>query len=124
MMKASISSVLLLTTGALAMPASVNSGVRSRDITSTSDVWLGSTAGDTAFMASGVLLGLPLNGSQIPDPFLSNIGFWNMRSGGSQLPAPSRGWTHGYEEFLVRSFKMLHFNMGSDNSGPLKITQV
>lgn len=124
MMKASISFVLMLTTGALAVPASVNSGVRPRDITGTSDVWLGSTTGDTAFMASGVLLGLPLNGSQIPDHFLSDIGFWNMRSGGSQLPEPSRGWTHGYEEFLVRCFKIVHLNTGSDNAGPLQITQV
>lgn len=124
MMKASISSVLLLTTGALAVPASVNSGVRPRDITGTSNVWLASATGDTAFMASGVLLGLPLNGSQIPDHFLSDIGFWNMRSGGSQLPAPSRGWTHGYDEFLVRSFKMVRINTNSDYLGPLRITQV
>lgn len=105
MTKASISSVVLLLTaasGALAVPTSVNSGIGPRDITGTSNVWLGNGTGDTAFMASGVLLGLPLNGSQIPDHFLSDIGFWNMRSGGSQLPAPSRGWTHGYEEFLVR----------------------
>lgn len=107
MLKASIRSVLLLTAGALAVPTSVNSEVCPRDITGTSNVWLGGVTGDTAFMASGVLLGLPLNGSQISDHFLSDIGFWNMRSGGSQLPAPSRGWTHGYEEFLVRCFKVV-----------------
>lgn len=101
-MKTLISFVLLLTPSALAVPTSVNSGIGPRDITGTSNVWLGNVTGDTAFMASGVLLGLPLNGSQIADHFLSDIGFWNMRSGGSQLPAPSRGWTHGYEEFLVR----------------------
>lgn len=106
-MKPSISSALLLAAGALAIPPSVPSGVCSRDITGTSDVWLGSVTGDTAFMGSGVLLGLPLNGSQIPDHFLSDIGFWNMRSGGSQLLAPSRGWTHGYEEFLVGCFNMV-----------------
>lgn len=124
MMKASISSALLLAAGALAMPPSVYSGVRSRDVTGTSDVWLGSVTGDTAFMASGVLLGLPLNGSQIPDHFLSDIGFWNMRSGGSQLPAPSRGWTHGYEEFLVRYCKMINLKTNSDYLGSLRITQV
>lgn len=124
MMKASISSFLLLTAGALAMPPAVYGGLRSRDITGTSDVWLGSATGDTAFMASGVLLGLPLNGSQIPDHFLSDIGFWNMRSGGSQLPAPSRGWSHGYEEFLVRCFKMVHAKTNSDCVGPIRIPQV
>lgn len=107
MKKAFLSSVLLLPAAVLAVPTSGNSGVHPRDITGTSNVWLGSATGDTAFMASGVLLGLPLNGSQIPDHFLSDIGFWNMRSGGSQLPAPSRGWTHGYEEFLVRCFQIV-----------------
>ncbi|GME65220.1 glycoside hydrolase superfamily [Neofusicoccum parvum] len=30
------------------------------------------------------------------------MGFWNMRTGGAQLPEPSRGWTHGYDEFMGR----------------------
>lgn len=80
-----------------------------RDLTGTSNIYLSETTGETKFMGSGILLGLPLNGSQIPDHFLEDIGFWNLRSGGSQLGQPSRGWTHGYEEFLVGLALCLHY---------------
>ena len=73
-----------------------------RDLTGTSNVFLGERTGAPKNMASGILLGLPLNGSQIPDHFLSDVGFNSMRSGGSQLREPRRGWTRGYEDFLVR----------------------
>ncbi|KXH65649.1 hypothetical protein CSAL01_09467 [Colletotrichum salicis] len=53
-------------------------------------------------MASGVLLGIPSNPDQIPDHWLSDIKFWNMRSGGSQLAEHRRGWTRGLNEFMGR----------------------
>lgn len=77
-------------------------GLASADaLTGTSQVYLNQTTGATEYLASGILLGIPLDDTQIPDSFLSTFGFNNIRSGGSQLPEPSRGWTHG--ELQVRA---------------------
>ncbi|KAH8663420.1 hypothetical protein BGZ60DRAFT_529697 [Tricladium varicosporioides] len=86
---------------ALPSPASESQPVR-RDISGTSNVYFGENTGEVKNWASGILLGLPLNPDQIPFHWLGDIGFWNMRSGGSQLAAPSRGWTYGYDEFMGR----------------------
>lgn len=64
-------------------------------LSGTAQVYLNVTTGPTEYLASGILLGLPLNDTQIPDSLLSEFGFNKIRTGGSQLPAPSRGWTHG-----------------------------
>jgi hypothetical protein len=93
---------------ALAAPTSdttskIPRAIARRDLSGTSNIYLGDQTGRTKFLGSGILLGLPLNGSQVPDHYLSDVGFNNMRSGGSQLGAPARGWTRGYQEFLVRS---------------------
>ena len=76
--------------------------VERRDLSGTSNGFLADRQGAPKNMASGIFLGLPLNGSQIPDHFLPDIGFNNMRSGGSQLGGPRRGWSRGYEDFVVR----------------------
>lgn len=68
-------------------------------LTGVAQVNLNTTSGPTEYLASGILLGIPLNTIQIPDSFLSEFGFNGIRSGGSQLPAPQRGWTQG--ELLV-----------------------
>lgn len=102
-----------------------------RDLDGTSNVYLGNRTGSTNFLASGILLGLPLNGSQIPDHYLSDIGFNNMRSGGSQLGEPARGWTHGYEDFLVsrreeplKSIPLAKREPTKEHQGALCISQV
>lgn len=64
-------------------------------LSGTSQVYLNVTTGPTEYLASGILLGLPLIETQIPDSLLSEFGFNKIRTGGSQLPAPSRGWTQG-----------------------------
>lgn len=86
---------------ALTLAHTEPSRLESRDLGGTSHVWLGTNTGEPRFMASGLLLGIPENPDQIPDHWLANIKFWNQRAGGSQLPEPARGWTHGKEEFLV-----------------------
>ncbi|KAF3019770.1 hypothetical protein E8E14_011398 [Neopestalotiopsis sp. 37M] len=85
----------LLTTSALAAIVAADT------LSGTSSIWLGNNTGGTNLMGSGILLGSPLNPNQIPDSYWSDIGFWNMRSGGSQLNE-SRGWTYGYDDFLGR----------------------
>lgn len=64
-------------------------------LSGTAQVYLNVTTGPTEYLASGILLGLPLNETQIPDSLLTDFGFNKVRTGGSQLPAPSRGWTQG-----------------------------
>lgn len=61
----------------------------------------GGNRGPPEHRASGILYGIPDNGTQIPDHFYANMGFNNHRTGGAQLPAPCRGWTYGYDEFVV-----------------------
>ena len=78
------------------LPLAVQLGLALAQILSgTSQVYLNVTTGPTEYLASGILLGLPLNDTQIPDSLLSEFGFNKIRSGGSQLLAPSRGWTQG-----------------------------
>lgn len=91
-----------------------------RDLGGISNIYLGDRTGSTNFLASGILLGLPLNGSQIPDHYLSDIGFNNMRSGGSQLGEPARGWTRGYEEFLVSRNKETIYSIPAAKEEPTK----
>ncbi|KAK1638544.1 hypothetical protein BDP81DRAFT_372061 [Colletotrichum phormii] len=79
-----------------------NSIIQKRDLSGSSYVWLNDNIGTPRHMASGVLLGIPSNPDQIPDHWLSDIKFWNMRSGGSQLADPRRGWTRGLNEFMGR----------------------
>lgn len=66
-------------------------------------VYLGENGGFPEQRASGVLYGIPDNGAQIPDHFYENMGFNNHRTGGAQSPEPCRGWTYGYDEFVVSS---------------------
>lgn len=98
-----LSGLLLPVLGAvLSAPEPVsNSVVQKRDLSGSSYVWLNDNTGTPQHMASGVLLGIPSNPDQIPDHWLSDIKFWNMRSGGSQLAEPRRGWTRGLNEFMV-----------------------
>ncbi|EXF74195.1 hypothetical protein COL5a_001829 [Colletotrichum fioriniae] len=99
-----LSGLLLPVLGAvLSAPEPVsNSVVQKRDLSGSSYVWLNDNTGTPQHMASGVLLGIPSNPDQIPDHWLSDIKFWNMRSGGSQLAEPRRGWTRGLNEFMGR----------------------
>lgn len=76
-----------------------------RDVSGRSIVHLDEKTGAPQHWASGFIYGLPEAQGQIPSHFLTNMGFWNMRTGGAQLPEPSRGWTHGYDEFMVRTLE-------------------
>lgn len=88
--------------GPLVLPAaSQNEVLSKRDVTGASTVHLGENTGNPQHLASGFIYGMPDNETQIPDHFYTDIGFWNTRTGGAQLPAPCRGWTYGYDEFLV-----------------------
>ena len=78
-----------------------SSDLEARNISGTSHVWLDKNTGSPQYMASGILLGIPIDPDQIPDHWLSDIKFWNCRSGGSQLGIGARGWTRGKEEFMV-----------------------
>jgi hypothetical protein len=69
----------------------------------TSWVYLGENRGIPEHRASGVLYGILDNGAQIPDHIYENMGFDNHRTGGAQLSEPCRGWTYGYDEFVVSS---------------------
>lgn len=92
--------VLLLPVWAVASPTV--SPVTKRTLDGTSSwVYLGDNRGSPEHRASGILYGIPDDGSQIPEHFYKNIGFNNHRTGGGQLPSPCRGWTYGYDEFVV-----------------------
>lgn len=71
----------------------------------TATVSLAQPSGTPSHLASGFIYGIPDNGSsvstQIPDHFYTDIKFNYCRAGGAQLPAPSRGWIFGVEEFDV-----------------------
>jgi hypothetical protein len=73
-----------------------------RDALGTATVDLASPQGTPQHLASGFIYGIPDTPNQIPDHFYSDIGFKYTRAGGSQLPAPARGWVHGVDEFNVR----------------------
>ncbi|KAL2882028.1 hypothetical protein SGCOL_002769 [Colletotrichum sp. CLE4] len=79
-----------------------NSIIQKKDLSGSSYVWLNDNTGTPRHMASGVLSGIPSNPDQILDHWLSDIKFWNLRSGGSQLAEPRRGWTRGLNEFMGR----------------------
>ncbi|PVH80942.1 glycoside hydrolase family 39 protein [Cadophora sp. DSE1049] len=69
----------------------------------TATVSLAQPSGTPSHLASGFIYGIPDNSSsistQIPDHFYTDIKFNYCRAGGAQLPAPSRGWIFGIEEF-------------------------
>lgn len=71
----------------------------------TATVSLAQPSGTPSQLASGFIYGIPDNGSsisaQIPDHFYTDIKFNYCRAGGAQLPAPSRGWIFGVQEFDV-----------------------
>lgn len=77
----------------------------------TSVVNLGNDTGTPQHLASGFLYGIPDAPDQIPDHFYTNMGFNYARAGGSQLPAPGRGWVWGLTEYKVNS--NLHILMKS-----------
>lgn len=86
-------------------------------LTGTSKVYLDQQVGSTNYLASGILLGLPLDNNQIPDEFLTTFGFNNIRSGGSQLPAPSRGWSRGEFQGRYDSLKADYETARRHNAG-------
>lgn len=91
--RATLASVIMIRSIGLAL---IQIGLTVADtLSGTSHVYLNQSTGATKYVASGILLGIPLSDTQIPDSFLSTFGFNYIRSGGSQLPQPSRGWTHG-----------------------------
>ena len=67
----------------------------------TATVDLAIPQGTPVHHASGFLYGIPDEPDQIPDHFYTDIGFRYSRAGGSQLPAPARGWVWGVDEFQV-----------------------
>jgi hypothetical protein len=78
-------------------------GIQTCELSGISRIWLGENTGETEFMASGILLGTPRDTNQIPDHWLRDIKFRNMRAGGSQLGVGARGWTHGKDDFMVNA---------------------
>ncbi|CAG8372669.1 unnamed protein product [Penicillium salamii] len=93
---------LLPVLGFVASGTATTESLAKRDLTGSSWVYLGDNKGTPEHRASGILYGIPDDGTQIPDHFYTNMGFNNHRTGGGQLPAPCRGWTYGYDEFLCR----------------------
>lgn len=73
----------------------------SRQDASTVSVDLASTQGPPEHLASGFIYGIPDTPNQVPSSFYTNMGFRYTRAGGSQLPAPARGWVYGQTEFQV-----------------------
>lgn len=73
----------------------------SRQDASTASVNLASTQGPPEHLASGFIYGIPDTPNLVPSQFYTNMGFRYTRAGGSQLPAPSRGWVYGQTEFQV-----------------------
>ncbi|KAF3404074.1 hypothetical protein DPV78_003089 [Talaromyces pinophilus] len=53
-------------------------------------------------LASGLLYGVPDTVNQVPVQFFEDIGYNYERAGGSQLPAPGRGWIFGVTEYQNR----------------------
>lgn len=71
------------------------------DTLGTATVNLAVPQGTPSHYASGFIYGIPDTPNQIPDHFYTDIGFRYTRAGGSQLPAPARGWVYGANEFQV-----------------------
>lgn len=72
-----------------------------RAVLGTATVNLAIPQGTPSHYASGFIYGIPDTPNQIPDHFYTDIGFRYTRAGGSQLPAPARGWVYGTNEFQV-----------------------
>ncbi|KAB8542082.1 hypothetical protein FH972_025545 [Carpinus fangiana] len=73
---------------------------QSSDNTATVD--LAVNRGTPEHLASGIIYGIPDTPNQIPDSFYTDVGFNYARAGGAQLPAPSRGWIWGLNEYQGR----------------------
>lgn len=69
----------------------------------TATVNLAVPQGTPSHLASGFIYGIPDTPDQIPDHFYTDMGFRYTRAGGSQLPAPARGWVYGANELQVRA---------------------
>jgi hypothetical protein len=91
---------VLLGHGALARPS-----LERRNALGTATVDLANRQGTPQHLASGFIYGIPDTPNQIPDHFYSDIDFKYTRAGGSQLPAPARGWVHGVDEFNVSLYQ-------------------
>lgn len=87
--------LLSLLPAVLALPS-----LQQRDGT-TSYVDFSNNTGTPQHLASGILYGVPNDGSQIPSSFYTEMGFNYLRAGGARLPAPARGWVWGMTEFNV-----------------------
>ncbi|KAH7007690.1 glycoside hydrolase family 39 protein [Ilyonectria destructans] len=78
------------------------SQIAKRAVLGTATVNLAIPQGTPSHYASGFIYGIPDTPNQIPDHFYTDIGFRYTRAGGSQLPAPARGWVYGNNEFQNR----------------------
>ena len=110
MIRPALLPLLALVPSALSLPSSGQNGhlglvdvAKRQARLGTATVSLSQPSGTPAHLASGFIYGIPDNGkdlsTQIPDHFYTDIKFNYCRAGGAQLPAPSRGWIWGLEEY-------------------------
>ncbi|KAL2826022.1 glycoside hydrolase superfamily [Aspergillus pseudoustus] len=72
----------------------------------TATVSLAAPSGTPSQLASGILYGVPFNGTSIettiPSHFFTDIGFNLLRSGGAAFTEPNRGYSWGVSEYYGR----------------------
>ncbi|KAF2481040.1 glycoside hydrolase superfamily [Neohortaea acidophila] len=82
--------------------AAANPLARRQTSSTTATVNLADQIGTPEHLAAGFLYGIPDTANQVPSYFYTQMGFQGTRAGGSQLPAPARGWVYGENEFQNR----------------------
>ncbi|KAL3452721.1 glycoside hydrolase superfamily [Aspergillus insuetus] len=90
----------------LIVAAAASPGTPVKRSVGTATISLAVPSGTPSRLASGILYGIPFNGTNIdttiPSHLLTDIGFNVHRSGGAALTAPSRGYSFGISEYYGR----------------------
>lgn len=98
----SVTGLLSLTFASTCSAVPTSDPVKRQNVLGTATVNLAVAQGTPSHLASGFLYGIPDAANQVPSHFYTDMGFNYARAGGSQLPAPARGWVYGTTEFQVR----------------------
>jgi hypothetical protein len=98
----SVTGLLSLTFTSTCSAVPPSDPVKRQNVLGTATVNLAVAQGTPSHLASGFLYGIPDAANQVPSHFYTDMGFNYARAGGSQLPAPARGWVYGTTEFQVR----------------------
>ena len=100
-MKAWIQVAIALASSDFWASAHLHGIVKRQSSSNTATVDLSKQNGAPQHLASGFIYGIPDAANEVPSRFYTNMGFKATRAGGSQLPAPARGWVYGQTEFQV-----------------------